>query len=471
MDNQDLSFLSAAELGRLIASRQVSPVDATEACLSRIQQLDGKLHAYITVSADQAIAAARDAEQAITSGNYLGPIHGVPVAVKDQIWTKGIPTTNGSTVLKDFVPDQDATVVANLKRSGAILLGKLNMTEFAMAYTYHYPYGTPANPWDLARMPGGSSAGSGSAPAAGLCAVALGEDTVGSVRWPATYCGVAGLRPSWGRVSRHGLMGATWSMDTVGPLARSVEDCALTLHAMAGHDVNDPFTSHSPVPDYAAELNRGVQGLRIGVVTEMAGWDLVDPEIRSAFDAAIDELSDLGASVREVSFPSIRQAGAIAMPISLVESAAVNHHYIRDRIEEFDYNQRINLLSAAVLPAQTYYKVQRLRQLYRDEALGIMRDVDLLAYPAHPTPAPPIIDTPGLGSREQFKVDLFGRRSFNFPASLMGAPALSTPCGFTQSGLPIAFQLVGRPKEDATVLRAGHAYQQATDWHIQRPPL
>ena len=249
MEKQDIPFLSATELSGLIHSKEVSPVEATEAYLDRIEQVDGKLNSYITVCRDEALKSAREAEQAIATGEYLGPLHGVPVAVKDQFYTKGIRTTAGSTIMWDFVPDYDATVVSGLKNAGAILLGKLNLSEFALGESFHHPGGTPKNPWDLTRNPGISSSGSAAATSAFLCAASLGEDTGGSIRIPAAWSGLVGLRPTWGLVSRYGVLPASWSMDTVGPITRAVEDCAITLQAIAGYDPNDKYTRNQPVPD------------------------------------------------------------------------------------------------------------------------------------------------------------------------------------------------------------------------------
>ena len=263
MDKSQIPFFSATQLSALIEAREVSPIEATEAYLERIEQVDGSLNSYITVTAEQALADARQAEQEITSGNYRGSMHGIPVAVKDQFNTKGIRTTGGSSILGDFIPEEDATVIANLKRAGAVLLGKLNMSEFAMGDAFHHPYGRPLNPWDLTRNPGTSSSGSGAATAASLCATSLGEDTAGSIRGPASFCGLAGIRPTWGRVSRYGVLGSTWSMDAVGPISRTVADCAMTLGAIAGHDPNDSYTAKLPVPDYLSELAVGIQGLSL----------------------------------------------------------------------------------------------------------------------------------------------------------------------------------------------------------------
>ncbi|MDP7532158.1 MAG: amidase, partial [SAR202 cluster bacterium] len=254
MTSQDLAFMSATELGAAFRDRQASPVEAVEAYLERIERLNPSLNAYIAVLADEAMESARQAEAEIAAGNHKSALHGVPVGVKDQIYTKGIRTSDASKIRSDFVPDQDATVVANLKRAGAVIIGKLNMTEFAMGDPITSAFGVTRNPWDTTRSPGTSSTGSGAATAAFMCATSLGEDTGGSVRGPAANCGLVGLRPSWGRVSRFGVDGASWSLDTIGPISRTVEDCAVTIGAIAGHDPNDPYTWDTPVPDYRAAL-------------------------------------------------------------------------------------------------------------------------------------------------------------------------------------------------------------------------
>ena len=269
MDRSDVAFLSAAELASAIESKQVSPVDAVEAYLERIERIDPKVNSYITVCADDARRDAKFAEAAIQRGEYRGPLHGIPIAVKDQIHTKGIRTTDASKIRADFVPEEDATVVVNLKNAGAIILGKLNMSEFALGDPQSSAFGPARNPWDLERSPGTSSTGSGAATAARLCATSLGEDTGGSIRGPAAHCGLVGLRPTWGRVSRYGVDGAGWSVDTIGPISRTTEDCAITLGGIAGYDPKDPYTRRVPVPDYRKALTGDIRGLKVGVVREL----------------------------------------------------------------------------------------------------------------------------------------------------------------------------------------------------------
>jgi aspartyl-tRNA(Asn)/glutamyl-tRNA(Gln) amidotransferase subunit A len=320
MNENEIAFLSVGELSRLIETREISPVEATEAYLERIDDLDFKFNAYLTVCRSQALEAAREAESAIARGNYIGPMHGVPVAVKDQIWTQGIRTTGGSRILADFVPEEDATVIANLKKAGAIVLGKTSLTEFAMGGGIER-FSPPRNPWNLDMRTGGSSGGSGAATAAFLCATSLGEDTGGSIRFPATWCGLVGLRPTWGKVSRYGVMRGIWSMDTVGPISRTVEDSAITLAAIAGHDPKDPYTSTTPVIDYRQSLEGNIRGLRIGLVREQLDDELTDSETRDAVVKATTVLGELGATVEDVSLPLTGHAALLTTIPLIVEPA------------------------------------------------------------------------------------------------------------------------------------------------------
>ena len=469
MDKGEIPFLSAAELAGLIESRQVSPVTAAEAYLERIAAVDGRLRSYITVTGELALAAARRAEAEIAAGQYRGPLHGLPVAVKDQFHTAGIRTTGGSAILRDFVPAEDATAMARLKDAGAALLGKLNMSEFAMADIYQHAYGTPRNPWDTARNPGTSSSGCGAATAAFLCATSLGEDTGGSIRGPANFSGLVGLRPTYGRVSRYGVMGGSWSMDTVGPISRTVEDAALTLQAIAGYDPQDPYTRDVPVPDYRAALTGDIGGLRVGVVRERMEAPNLDPEMRDAVTAAIGMLGELGAAVREVSLPLAPSAGAVTMAIIGVEWASLHRKVFEANLAEMDHNNRIRFLTGEVIPAPAYNKAQKLRALLRRQVLAALDDVDVLALPSGVGPAPLVESVPGVPSKEFALAGLNARISFTGPFNLAGVPAISVPCGFTASGLPLGLQLAGRPFDEGTLFRAAHAYERVTDWHRRRP--
>jgi aspartyl-tRNA(Asn)/glutamyl-tRNA(Gln) amidotransferase subunit A len=471
MQQADLPFLPATELARLIRDKQVSPVDATQAYLDRIDRVDSMLNSYITVSREEALRSAADAERQIAAGAYLGPLHGVPVAVKDQFNTKGIRTTAGSNLTWDFVPDEDATVVANLKRAGAVLLGKLNLSEFALGESFQHPGGTPHNPWDLERNPGISSSGSAAATAAFLCAVSLGEDTGGSTRIPAAWSGLVGLRPTWGLVSRYGVVPVCWSMDTVGPISRTVEDCAVTLQAIAGYDPNDGYMTTAPVPDYVNALTGDLSSVRVGVLTEKVHSPNVESEVGNAVIAAVGVLGELGAQVREVSIPLIQHAGAASKTITDMDGAALHHERLKTRSQEYDHNSRVRLITGILTPAQLYYKAQKLRTLLRHEIMEAFKDVDVLVLPTSPAPAPKIPDAAGIVSKEDAFSRISGVRSFTGPFNLAGVPAISIPCGFTSKDLPISLQIAGRPFEDATVMKVAHAYEQNTSWHHRRPPI
>ena len=471
MDKSQLPFISATELASLIKSREISPVEATEAYLERIPHVDGKLNSYITVTSERAMADARQAEQEIVSGKYRGPMHGIPIGIKDQVYTKGILTTGGSTILKDFVPTEDATVVTKLNEAGAVLLGKLNMSEFAMGDAFEHPYGRPHNPWDLSRNAGTSSSGSGAATAAFLCATSLGEDTGGSIRGPASFCGLVGIRPSWGRVSRHGVLGASWSMDQVGPISRTVSDCAITLAAIAGHDPKDGYTWDIPVPDYLADMSGGVQGLKIGVITERVEGNAVDPQVRDLVLKALAQLGELGAVVSDIEIPLIAQSAAISTAVTYGDVSGVHREGIDQRLKEYDYNIQLRLLTGAILPAQAHQKAVRLRHMIRQQILDALDQVDVLVMPTSSIPASTLTEKAGVESKAAFMEMLGGRRSFTAPFNLANVPALSINCGFTCEDLPVGLQIAGKPFDESMVFRVAHAYEQATDWHTRRPPV
>ncbi len=471
MDKKEIPFLTASQLSKLIETKEVSPVEATEAYLDRIQEVDGKLNSYITVTGEQALESARRAEQEIATGVNRGPLHGVPVAVKDQFNTAGVLTTGGSSILKDNVPEDDATVITKLKNAGAVLLGKLNMSEFAMAEIYNHPYGTPRNPWDLERNPGTSSSGSGAATAAFLCATSLGEDTGGSIRGPANFSGLVGLRPSHGRVSRQGVLGGSWSMDTVGPISRSVEDAAITIQAIAGHDPKDTYSRDVPVPDFRKALTGDIQGIKMGVIQERMDSPNLDPEFRETVAKAIGVLGEMGASSEDVSIPLAPNAGALTMSILSVEWSNLHRKLFEENFDELDHNNKIRFLTGSIIPAQFYYKAQKIRAALRQQILDALQKVDVLVLPSGPVTAPPVESSPGIQSKEHALTGLAGRISFTGPFNLAGTPALSVPCGFSSSGMPMGLQIVGRPFAEETVLKVAHAYEQNTDWHNRRAPI
>lgn len=466
MNKADIPFLPASQLSQLIQGRTVSPVEAVEAHLERVDQLNGRLHAYLTVCRDEALTAARDAEMALARGESRGPLHGIPFAVKDQLNTAGIRTTSGTPIFNDFVPDEDATVVAKLKAAGAILLGKLNMTEFGTTNLSH-AFETARNPWDLGKYTGGSSSGSGGATAAFLCATSLGEDTGGSVRAPAAWCGLVGLRPTWGRVSRYGLRPGMWSMDTIGPISRTVEDCAMTLQAIAGRDSKDPYTWDVPVPDYRQALNGGLAGVKIGVVKELLYSDVVQPDIRDAVSSAASFFADLGAQVKEISIPLAAHSNAISTVLR-VEAPTNFRDLIRDRVQEINHDNRIAYLTWSLIPALAYYKGLKLRALLRQQVLEALSKFDVLLSPTMGVSPPDITPDQAITSKANTQRN---RSGLTTTFSLASAPAISVCCGFTSDSLPIGLQLAGKPFDEQTILNAAYAYEQNTDWHTRRPPI
>ena len=467
----ELPFLTVAELGRRIQSGEVSPVEATAAYLERIDRIDRRLNSYITVCHDEARQAARSAEREIASGQYRGPLHGIPVAVKDQFDTAGIRTTYGSALEWNHVPSEDAVVVSKLKEAGAVLLGKLNLSEFALGESFHHPAGQPRNPWDLSRNPGISSSGSAAATAAFLCASALAEDTGGSTRIPAAWSGLTGLRPTWGLVSRRGVAGVSWSMDTVGPISRSAEDCALTFQAIAGHDPQDPYSYSGPVPNYGHEIQGGIDGLRVGVLREKVAEGGLSPEVLQVIESAVAQLGELGAIPREVSIPIVENAGAVSKCITDMDGAVVHYERLKTRIEEYDHNTRVRLLTAILTPAQALQKAQKVRTLIREAVLEALEEVDVIVLPTSPTGAPRLPAEAGIESQEDARSRISGVRNFTGAFNVANLPALSMPCGFTENNLPLSLQLVGKPMSDGLLMRVAHTYQQATDWHQYRPPL
>jgi aspartyl-tRNA(Asn)/glutamyl-tRNA(Gln) amidotransferase subunit A len=466
----ELTHLSIAEAAEQIRCRALSPVELTRAYLDRIQRHDGDLQSYITVLRAEALAAATAAEQEIARGGYRGPLHGVPVALKDLVMTRGIRTTCGSRILREWIPDADATVVTRLGAAGAILLGKLNMHEFAYGPTGVNPhYGTATNPWDRARMPGGSSSGSGVAVAASLAAAALGTDTGGSVRIPASLCGIVGLKPTYGRVSRAGVIPLAWSLDHVGPMTRTVEDAAILLHTLAGRDPADPSTADVPVRDYRRALETRIRGLRLGLPRDLF-FEHLDPEVRAAVLGAARSLEGLGLAVEEVPLPRISHAVPASFAIITAEATAYHEGYLRTHAAEYGADVRARLMSGQFVLATQYLKAQRARQVIRSDVDAVLRHLDALLLPTTPIPAQPLeareVTVDGVTEDVRWWLVRCTR-----PINVTGHPALSLPCGFTAGGLPIGLQLVGRYFDEATLLCIGHAFEGLSPIKGRRPPL
>ena len=484
MTPAEIPFLSATQLAAAIRARDISPVTAVDAYLERIAAVGHRLNAYITVCAEEARAQARQLESEAAAGHWRGPLHGVPVGVKDQIHTAGIRTTDASKIRADFIPDADATVVARLKAAGAVIIGKTNMSEFALGDPVSSWFGPARNPWDTARNPGTSSTGSGAATAGFLCATSLGEDTGGSIRGPAANCGLVGIRPTWGRVSRAGVDGASWSTDTIGPISRTVADCALTLGVIAGHDPKDRYSRREPAPDYLANLDGGVRGLRIGIVQELMGGHglALDDRSRDAVTAAAAVFRDLGAAVAPVSLPLAPYTGPIVRTITSTERVSLNPEWLRERFADYHPNTRVAFAVGNLIPAQVYYKALKLRALVRRQVLRAFREYDLLIQPTSTAPAGLLAEEPQAVTSKEMAAAALREGSFRGLYSLSGCPALSIPCGFTDSAgdgagdgdgapaLPLALQIGGPHLGEGVILRAAYAYEQATAWHQRQPP-
>jgi aspartyl-tRNA(Asn)/glutamyl-tRNA(Gln) amidotransferase subunit A len=468
----DPVFLSAAEQGRLIRDRRLSPVELVRACLDRIERWDPVLRAYITVCADAALAEARVAERDIAAGRWRGPLHGLPFGVKDQLNTKGVRTTLGSRILADNVPDHDATVIARLRAAGAILIGKENLHEFGKGGTIDFAYGQPRNPWNIDHNPASSSSGSGIAVAAGFSSGSLGEDTGGSVRSPAAANGVVGLRPTFGRVSRWGGVMYGWTADTIGPLTRTVEDNALFLQAIAGHDPKDPLCSTRPVPEYAAALTGDLAGVTLGVVKEMTRPAGVNVEVAAAMDEAIRVLEALGATVREVSLPRARYAVPLQLLTSDSDIAAMMLKQYGARWRELDVGTRTRLAAGCLVPAAIYHRAMRARAVVRREVLDALGTVDALLCPMSLSPPGRIDATKeNVDSAEAMQQKVLLRRISAYPFSIANVPAIAVPAGFTKTGLPLSLQIAAKPFDEATVFRVAHAFECSTPWHARHPDL
>jgi aspartyl-tRNA(Asn)/glutamyl-tRNA(Gln) amidotransferase subunit A len=465
----ELCWSGAVDLARAIAAREISPVEVVEAHLTRIEKLDGRLRSYLAVFADSARETARAAEAAVARGEPIGPLHGVPVAVKDLYAVAGTPTTGGSRFLTEPARE-DSTVVARLRAAGAIILGKLNLHEFAYGPEgVNVHYGTSWNPWDVEthRLPGGSSSGSGVAVAAGLAPVGLGSDTGGSIRIPAACCGTVGLKPTYGRVSRAGILPLSWSLDHAGPLARRVVDAAAVLAAIAGYDPADPSTSVLPVTDYVGGLAGSVKGLRVGLLREY--MDQADGEVQAAVAAGATTLAELGCRLEEVAIPRARHAYGASTAVVGPEALAFHEPLLRRHGAEYGSEVRQRLLVGYFVTATDYLKGQRVRRLIRDEVEQVLRRVDCLLAPTLPIAAPPVTATEvRVGARSESTRSLL--ISFTRLFNITGHPVVAVPCGFTGAGLPVSLQLVGRPFDEVTILRLAHAYETATEWHTRRPP-
>jgi amidase len=463
----DVPFANITELAEAYKSRKLSPVEVTRQILERIERLDPSLHSYVTVTPEIALEQARKAEEEIGRGRVRGPMHGVPVGIKDLCETKGVKTTWGSTIYASYVPDADCTVVRKLFDAGAVMVGKLQMTEGA--YAVHHPeIAAPANPWHADHWPGVSSSGSGVATAAGLCYGAIGTDTGGSIRFPSGANGLTGLKPTWGRVSRHGVLPLANSLDHVGPMTRSAADAGAMLGAMAGVDPDDPTTLEAPVPDYLSGIEQGVRGLRIGFDPRFI-HDVCAPDTGAVIDDARKVLADLGAKLSEIAMPSQ------TLPMSKdwakfcgVETAVAHEKTYPARAKEYgpvladliDTGKKVDVLELM--------RIYHARLVFQGQLRKLFQEIDLLLVPVHPFGNPSAAQLDEVFARPGGIDDVL---RFTAPFDMSGSPTITIPGGFNAAGLPIGFQLVGRHLDEALLVRAGHAYQGATDWHRRHPSL
>ncbi|MBI4338385.1 MAG: Asp-tRNA(Asn)/Glu-tRNA(Gln) amidotransferase subunit GatA [Chloroflexi bacterium] len=459
---QDLCYLSIPQAGRLIASRQLSPVELTRAFLERIQAVDQRVKAYVTLMADSALAEARTAEGEVLHGRYRGPLHGIPIALKDLYDTRGVRTTAQSRVLERRVPSEDATVVRKLRDAGGVILGKVAMHEFALGGPATSLFEQARNPWNLDHVTGGSSSGSAAAVAAGLCMGSLGSDTGGSIRGPASLCGIVGLKPTYGRVSRQGVIPLSWSLDHCGPMTWTVEDAAILLGVIAGADPSDPTASNAPVPDYTQALREDVKGLTIGVPRHyFFNPEVVDAQVLGVVEAALTEMERLGARVQEVTIPSLEHASAANTVMMIGQGYTYHRKDLINQPQSFGETVRLRLSMGALFTTADYVQAQRLRSRIRREFAQALQGVDLIACPTSLNTAATFADVdPLIAVRTP---------SFTAPFNQTGMPAISVPCGFNSDGLPVGLQLAGRPFDEPTMLRVAYTYQQSSRWYEKRP--
>jgi aspartyl-tRNA(Asn)/glutamyl-tRNA(Gln) amidotransferase subunit A len=464
MKGRELLDLTAVQALRRIRTGTLKPTELVAKLLERIDRTEPTIKAYVSVCAEQAMRQAQEAERALNRGIRLGPLHGLPVSVKDLIETKGIRTAAGSKILSRYLPRKDATVVSKLKRAGAIVLGKTNTHEFALGGV------TPptSNPWDPSRIPGGSSGGSAAAIAAGSALLSLGTDTGGSIRIPASYCGVTGLKPTYGRVSKSGVFPESWSLDHVGPITKSAEDAALLMSVIAGHDPDDATSSARRVPDYVAELEGRLDGMKIGV-PENYFFDLLERGVRSCVNRAIKRLEGLGCRVERINFPMIDEIMGAYTLIDAAEASAYHYDIFVRRAGDYQPDVRALLEAGYFVLAVDYIRALRVRGVAAAEVKRLFKRIDVLVTPTQPNVAP---------LKGVVKIDVEGQAidlldamvRLCAPFNLLGLPALSIPCGFS-GGLPVGLQLIGDYFEEEVILRLAHAYQQETRWHRRHPPL
>ena len=463
--------MSLAALADALAARELSAVEVMEATVARADRLQPLLNCFISLESERALEAAAAADAALDRGEAPGALHGVPIAHKDMFYRAGQVSTCGSRILRDFVPDHDSTALARLRKAGAITLGGLNMAEFATGPTGHNEHwGDCRNPWNPGHISGGSSSGSGAAVGGRIAFGALGSDTGGSVRLPAACCGLVGLKPSEGLISRHGIMALSQTMDTVGPLCRTVRDAARMTRAMAGHDPCDPSSVPRPVPDYESRLEHGVAGIRIGVSGNWA-YELASDDIRELMNESLEALRAAGAETVEVPLPDMQRITDLANVVFTCEAAALHEPWLTERPDDYQAQVRRRYEPGLRTPATRYLRALRGRAaVLREFTDTVFAHADVLHTPALPFPVPTRAET-DISAGDAMAGMIAGISWCTRPTNYLGIPALVVPCGFTKNGLPSAFQLMGRPFSEEMLFRIGHAYQSSTDWHTRGPAL
>ena len=464
MPDDSLHYLTIREAGERLKRRELSPVELTTAALDRAEALDGSLNAFITITRAEALDEARRSERALANGHNLGPLHGIPISLKDLYQTAGVKTTGGSKILADWVPDTDATVTRRLRQAGAIVIGKNNLHEFAYGATNENPhYGPSRNPWNQERITGGSSGGSAAAVAAGIGYASMGSDTGGSIRLPAALCGLVGVKPTYGLESRAGVLPLSWSLDHCGPLTRTVEDAAIIMNAVAGHDNADPASASRVTPDLTTALDGRISGLRIGLLREYIGQNVL-PEVVDAVRAALGSLEGLGVSIDEVTVPEVTYRTGIVTAILFPEASTIHERWLKSRPEDYGADVLERLRHGQRLTGTQYLRGQQARRALMERFKVLFEGIDVLVTPTVPILAPTIPESRGHIARGQ----LLG---FTQLFNVLGLPAVSVPCGFSRNGLPMGLQLVGRPFEEATLLQVAHTYEQQAGWYKHRPAV
>ena len=470
MSNNSINFMTISELSENIREKKLSPIEIVQELLKTIKKLNPANKSFLYIAEEESIKEAHSIEKEISSGNYKGPLHGIPIGLKDLYETDNMPTTSGSVIFKDYQSNKNATSVQKLIDAGSIIIGKLNMHPFAFgAFGTNSDFGTPPNPWNTSHIPGGSSSGSGVAVASGMIPGATGSDTGGSIRIPSAVCGIVGIKPTYGRISRYGLTPLSWSLDTAGPMTRSVKDCAYMLEVMSGFDINDDSSSTKGVPQFSKAFDEETRKFTIGIPKNQY-FTNIHSEVETKVNEAIETLKKLGFTVVEVDIPTPEEAGKIQTNIINPEAVAFHQDRLRNDIDRIAPDVRARLESGIFIPAVNYIQAQRLRRQFIGRMVDCMSTVDALITPTEPICSPEIGQTTTTINNEEVTIQSLLTK-FTSPFNLSGLPAISVPCGFDTKGLPIGLQIVGKHFDEMTILQIAHIFESNTDWNTMKPTL